>query len=235
VYLILTKGDFKTANSLPCYVRVPLWEDAQTDDVISNMASPRVLKTHLPYDSLPINCAETNKIVWILRNPKDVAVSFYYFYQSCATLGHYSGTWKEFLDMFMEGYVACADWFSYALSWFPQRHRHNVLMVTYEHMKAEPEATAREIWRFLHGPADAIDDATLAAIVEHTSFQAMKQNPKTNFANIDAIRLPFMRKGLVGDWKNHFTVAQNDAFEELIRQRITDPELLQLIQKNAEV
>ena len=231
LYLVLSKGDFNAAKSLPCYLRVPLWEDLRVAEIITNMPSPRILKTHASYNLLPKSC-EKNKIVYIIRNPKDVAVSYFYFYQSLTELNSYTGPWSEFLKMFMEGYVVYMDWFSHVTSWWQQKYRDNVLLITYEHMKAQPESTIRTISHFIHGNADALDSSTISAIVEHTSFCAMKENPRTNFAGIDSIRLPFMRKGEVGDWKNHFTVAQSDAFDELIKQRITDPELLQLVQEN---
>ena len=231
-YLVQNKGDIEAAKAKPSYRRIPFWEDNRFEKLRQYLPSPRTLKTHLPYNFLG-SCEETKtKILFIVRNPKDVVVSYFYFYQSLSELNNFQGTWTEFLEMFMEGYLWYMDWFTYITSWWQQRHRDNILFISYEQMKANPENSVREIVEFIHGGPDALDSTTIKAITEHTSFKAMKENPSTNFANINEIRLPFMRKGEVGDWKNHFTVAQSEAFDELIKQKITDPDLLEFIQKN---
>ena len=42
------------------------------------------------------------QMVYVARNAKDVAVSYYYFYQM-AKMHPDPGTWEEFLDKFMTG------------------------------------------------------------------------------------------------------------------------------------
>ncbi|KAG8239789.1 hypothetical protein J437_LFUL019425, partial [Ladona fulva] len=41
------------------------------------MESPRHFRTHLPLSLLPPNLLDTCKVVYVARNPKDVAVSYY--------------------------------------------------------------------------------------------------------------------------------------------------------------
>lgn len=57
---------------------------------------------------------------------------------------------------------------------------------------------------------------------------AMKKNP---MANRDSNYLfntnigKFMRKGEIGDWKNYFTLAQNQLFDETYEQKMADTDL----------
>lgn len=43
--------------------------------------SPRFIKTHLPLSMLPPNLLSTAKVVYVARDPRDVAVSYYYLYK----------------------------------------------------------------------------------------------------------------------------------------------------------
>jgi hypothetical protein len=69
------------------------------------MSSPRVLTTHLPYRCLPKEHRENGgKVIHIIRNPKDVAVSaFYHYTKDKFVLEYHSAVWEEFLDDFIRG------------------------------------------------------------------------------------------------------------------------------------
>ena len=67
------------------------------------MKSPRVIKSHLPGHLLPPDVMRKKaKVVYVARNPKDVAVSYYYFSNSTPSLSLYK-TWDEFFDDFYSG------------------------------------------------------------------------------------------------------------------------------------
>uniref|UniRef100_A0A8C6Q6Q4 Sulfotransferase n=1 Tax=Nothobranchius furzeri TaxID=105023 RepID=A0A8C6Q6Q4_NOTFU len=65
-------------------------------------------------------------------------------------------------------------------------------------------------------------------VVSGVQFDNMKKNKMANYSTIPVMDFkisPFMRKGKVGDWKNHFTVAQNQVFDEDHRKKMKDPTL----------
>ena len=63
--------------------------------------SPRVIPTHLPYRLYPKVVLERQcKRVYVVRNPKDVAVSFYHFHRSHQVLGSIQGPGTSFSSVF---------------------------------------------------------------------------------------------------------------------------------------
>ena len=70
------------------------------------LPSPRLMKTHLPYSIIPKGAdKETQcKYIYIARNPKDVAVSYFHYQENKKPLGfEYNGPWEFFLNLFVDG------------------------------------------------------------------------------------------------------------------------------------
>lgn len=70
---------------------------------IKNHKSPRVIKTHFPFSLLPPSVMrEQAKIIYVARNPKHVAVSFYYLCRLYCSFG-YNNDFACFWDYFESG------------------------------------------------------------------------------------------------------------------------------------
>jgi hypothetical protein len=83
-----------------------------------------------------------------------------------------------------------------------------------------------------------IDDNIIDSIAEQCTFDSMKANP---LANPDELILkskekyadtfykpnsaPFLRKGVIGDWMNHFSDEQSRRFDEEYSKRMIGSEL----------
>ncbi|XP_007445431.1 sulfotransferase 1 family member D1-like, partial [Python bivittatus] len=108
VDMIYKEGSLEKCSVEPIYMRVPFLEFAVPDvptgiELLKKAPRPCLIKTHLPVQMLPKSFWEKNcKIIYVARNAKDVAVSFYYFYKM-AKVHPEPGTWEEFLEKFMDG------------------------------------------------------------------------------------------------------------------------------------
>ncbi|XP_066485301.1 sulfotransferase 1 family member D1-like [Tiliqua scincoides] len=221
VDMIYNDGNVEQCKRDAIFNRVPFMEliiPGMSNGVeqLDMMPSPRLVKTHLPVQLLPESFEKSNcKTIYVARNAKDVAVSYYHFYQM-AKMHPEPGTWAEFLEKFVEGKVAFGSWYDHVKGWWEKRRNLPLLYLFYEDMKEDPR---RELQRVLQFLEKEVTEEIVQRILHHTSFQEMQKNPTSNYKMISTAEMdhsvsPFMRKGISGDWKNHFTVAQNERFDE---------------------
>lgn len=88
----------------------PLTREHVFLDLVDNLSSldtlpsPRVFNTHMSYRWLPREHFKAGrKVVNIIRNPKDVAVSWYCHWHSSNELGCGSISWAEFFEEIVMG------------------------------------------------------------------------------------------------------------------------------------
>ena len=83
------------------------WTYPRDADELEAQSSTRIFKSHMPYNMALGGDPAKNpcKYVYIARNPKDVAVSYYYFERQKSWSGNYSGSWDHWLEMFLQGQV----------------------------------------------------------------------------------------------------------------------------------
>lgn len=85
--------------------KVKTLEEAYAPGYISvpKLASPRVIKTHFPFSLIPPSVMDVQaKIIYVARNPKDVAVSYYYLCRKARSIG-YINDFPLFWDYFERG------------------------------------------------------------------------------------------------------------------------------------
>jgi len=161
--LVRPEVDFRHINDACPWLERSLAVGSVTPDDLARLPSPRIFKTHLLPQWLP----RQGRFVVIVRDPADVAVSYYELYR--AYLG-FRGTLDEFLARFVAGRVQYGSWWSHVRSW--ERHAGpQVLSVRYEALRADPHAQLR---RVAEHAGLACDEARLAAAVEGASLRRMK-------------------------------------------------------------
>ncbi|XP_075686986.1 sulfotransferase 1B1-like [Rhinoderma darwinii] len=233
VDVILNDGDTEKSRRDAIFNKVPMLEFCVPGEVppgsqlLDSLSSPRVVKTHLPVSLFPNSFWEKNcKIIYIARNPKDVAVSFYHF-DKMNQLHPEPGIWEEYVEKFIQGNMGFGPWGAHVKEFWALRPEKNLLYMFYEDMLENPKQEIRKVMTFL---GKDLSDDVLEKICLHTSFKAMKENPTTNYTALSSSIMdqsvsPFMRKGICGDWKNHFTVSQSERFDEYYQKEMSGTDL----------
>ena len=173
---------------------------------------PRLARTHLRYNYLPKEITKV-KVIHVMRNPRDIAVSYFHFAQK-NTLYNFTGTWDTFFDLFMEGKIAWGGWYEYMMDWLIHKEEPNILFVKYEDYLQNPEDMIQKIATFIGKP---IDKVTAARVAEVVSFKSMKNNPKLSVIH-ETMKGDWLRKGVVGDWVNYFTEAQLERVQKMYKK-----------------
>ena len=99
----------------------------------------------------------------------------------------------------------------------------NIHIETFEKMKNDTRAVVRRVSGFL---GYNFTDEIVSMISDQIQFDKMKENSTTNLSWMKEYHeegaTPFLRKGIIGDWQNHFTDEQSARMDEIIATKIKD-------------
>lgn len=226
MYLILHDCDLEKAKSAPIDVRVPYLEWPECGyRVMHDSPSPRFVKTHQQHHLLPKgNCDRKYKIVYTTRNPKDTAVSMYHFYKLIKPM-LFTGDVKDAVNLFLNANTIFGPFDKHALGYWNRQKDGNILVIKYEDLHKD---AANEVRRIAHFLGKLQTEEQVEFIVNATSFQKMAANPQANHAQWetkDIAEGKFMRKGKIGDWKNHFDDEMNKKFDAWIDKHFSGTDL----------
>jgi hypothetical protein len=220
VYLIQNDLDFKKASESVLENRFPFLEYPYPGiKSIEKEKGPRLMKTHFPYNYLPKDISLA-KVIYIVRNPKDVVVSYFHFCRMLKLL-NFDGSFEDFLNQFERDQLPYSPYFSHVESYLSNEDKPNLLILSYEDMSKDPAESIKKIATFL---GKHLSPEEVNVLVEHTSFERMKSNPSVNYEHWDSLGIrntgeaKFYRKGRVGDWRNYFNEKTNLEFDEWLRK-----------------
>ncbi len=187
----------------------------------------RFLKTHLPVDAL--NFSPKAKYIYVARDGRDVVWSMYNHHKNANDFWYHAlndtpglvGPKIEPPTTDVVGYFR--DWMAKdgapfwpfwenVRSWWAIKDLDNVLFVHFADLKRDMAAEMRRIAKFLD-----LEPTNWPAILEHCSFDYMKQNAGTvaplNGAFWDGGAEVFINKGTNGRWQGMLSPADVEAYK----------------------
>ncbi|XP_071966596.1 sulfotransferase 2B1-like isoform X2 [Engystomops pustulosus] len=223
--LILKNGDPTWNKTVPNWDRAPWVETLGFAQKLKLCKEhPRLFTSHLPRHIFMKTFEDSKaKVIYTIRDPKDTAVSLYYFSKMSAFYKDMESI-DDCLKDYLFGNIPYGSWFNHVKGWMKMMGKDNFMFHTYEDLQRDLRGSVIKICTFL---GKELDDKEIDSVVGNVSFKNMKENNMSNFTLLptgymDHEKSPFMRKGIVGDWKNHFTVTQNEYFDKIYKAEMQD-------------
>lgn len=146
------------------------------------------------------------RIIFLVRDPRDICVSGAY---------HWNCSVGEFLERMIVGSVArCGRWDKYCNDWLKpdggdfskpleSPEGYITAVIKYEDLITETRYTISTLGQHIYGIRDTFELGTIDGIIERQSFANRKAQIGDNEQDLKRNN---MRKGVVGDWRNHFNI-----------------------------
>jgi|SRR5580658_699971 hypothetical protein len=165
---------------------------------LRKLPRPRMLKSHEPFD------VRFRKVIYLVRDPRDVAVSEYYFDLKKRYIEP-DVTLEQFVKRFVAGETCSyGSWWEHAASWIAARHTNRAfLLVRYEDLLSDPTGETGKIAEFLGIPATP---ERLETAVQRSSADRMRKLEQQQADQWTGTRktrkeIPFVRAAASGGWK----------------------------------
>jgi hypothetical protein len=159
---------------------------------------PRILKSHEHFDP------RYRKVVYIARDPRDVALSHYNWQRKRQEIDDQFPL-DQYISRFIAGDIAgWGSWGEHVLSWLATRYNNpDFLLLQYEAMLADPVRELGKVATFLGIQAT---HERLATAVERSSAENMRKMEKDQGGEWVATRgrrndIPFVGKAKQGNWQ----------------------------------
>jgi len=188
------------------------------DHRLRRLPRPRILKSHEAFHP------NYPRVIYIVRDPRDVAVSFYHHNVKARNIPD-TYPIDEFIPRFLRAEFDpwWGTWGDNVMSWISMRQgRSNFLLLRYEDIKSEPELQLSKVAHFLQQSGCANVSASpehLQRAIRLSSPERMRELEKTEGARYAQLKQtrqdkPFVRSAKAGGWKDALSPVSVKLIEE---------------------
>ena len=179
--------------------RIPEIYDV-TDRALRAFPRPRIIKSHESFDP------RYKKIIYIVRDPRDVLISYYEFQLKRRVITEECSL-EEFVPRFMESEFEpkTGSWRDHVLSWIATRGgQSNFLLLRYEDMLANTQQESTKIASFLglDPNPERIERAVGLSSVDRMRALEKEQSGQWKETKKTRQDKPFVGKAAAGGWKS---------------------------------
>ena len=205
----------------------------------------RVFNTHLLWEMMP-KC-ERMYYIYVVRNGRDVALSFFQHLSNQNDADCFEGTFAEFLKEWCEGRILFGKWAKHLQSWFNAagvgtavgcqqeqgqvlqsppidgslRSRNpKILLVSYEDLTKDPLQVMQNVARHLDLPVSVLSHQRVEELLPFITFEYMKSHSR-QYQPISVPWKPgfsFIRQGKVGGSAEYMDEQCERMFMEMVQR-----------------
>nr|GMD30812.1 flavonol sulfotransferase-like [Ipomoea batatas] len=207
----------------------------------SNRTNPRppqsfLFSTHLAYPSLPEQIRSSScRIVCVFRDPKDVFVSFWHFFNKLRPKDSSSISLQEAFSQFSRGASPFGPYWDHVTAYYKAsiQFPNQVFFVRYEDLKTETVFHVKRLAEFVGWPfsEEEENEGVVQKIIDLCSFEKLSNfevnkngsfTRKLSTRTVTCITNAYFRKGEIGDSKNHLSEEMREILDQITEDKFNE-------------
>ena len=173
------------------------------------------IRTHLRpnfFKHILGNISTCPKFIVVLRNPKDILVSFHHFERSHTVL-LVDENFEQFFERYRDNGLKFGNGIDHIVSWWRYKEHPCVRIVFYEDLLDDFIENIRQVAKFLECPLSVEDEVRVRS---ESCLKAMRSRGVSAYQPdiIDESVQPLFRKAIKGDWRTMFSKEQQNYVDQ---------------------